>query len=186
MSEETTVKSVNGWIIIQQRLDGQLNFYLNWTEYKEGFGNMNDSFWFGNEKIHLLTTEGRWKIRFEMMFAAYGWMSAEYYYFSLDNEVNNYTIHLDGYSGDCGDGMIYTTDAGRFDHNNKPFQTYDHVVETYPGELTNCAESHGGGWWYSYCYWVLLNGFYAPYYFSWYTMPAYGLNMSRMMMKIVD
>jgi len=34
-----------------QRIDGQLDFYRNWTEYKEGFGNFEGDFWIGLASI---------------------------------------------------------------------------------------------------------------------------------------
>ena len=33
--------SINGWIIIQQRLDPSLDFNQNWTTYRDGFGNIS-------------------------------------------------------------------------------------------------------------------------------------------------
>ena len=33
--------SINGWIIIQQRLDISLDFNQNWTTYRNGFGNVS-------------------------------------------------------------------------------------------------------------------------------------------------
>ena len=113
--------TVNGWIIFQQRIDGpasNVSFDVNWTDYKNGFGHLGGDYWMGNEKVHLLTTSGTWKLRMEMLFPAYGWMSAEYSYFTLDSETNNYTIHLSGYSGDCGDSMQYTGLSGMY-HNGK-------------------------------------------------------------------
>jgi len=141
---------------------------------------MSSSFWFGNEKVYLLTTVGHWKIRFEMLFVAYGWMSAEYYNFSLDDEAHNYTLHIDGYSGDFGDGMMYTGDSGYFNHNGRPFQTFDnlsnsHYTITNSTDKWPCPVARGGGWWFNCfvcfacfaCFEVLLNGFYDYYNFIW-------------------
>ncbi len=33
--------------MIQRRIDGSVNFYRNWTEYEEGFGDPRAEFWFG-------------------------------------------------------------------------------------------------------------------------------------------
>uniref|UniRef100_A0A8B9FBR5 Fibrinogen alpha chain n=1 Tax=Amazona collaria TaxID=241587 RepID=A0A8B9FBR5_9PSIT len=54
--QETTL---GGWLLIQQRMDGSVNFNRTWQDYKRGFGSVDGKgqgeFWLGNENIHLLT-----------------------------------------------------------------------------------------------------------------------------------
>ena len=47
---------LNNWIVLMHRIDGSLDFYRNWTEYRNGFGEIGrGEFWLGNEKVHRLT-----------------------------------------------------------------------------------------------------------------------------------
>ncbi len=48
------------WTVIQRRINGTIDFYREWNEYKNGFGDLQTEFWLGNEKIHQLTNQGQY------------------------------------------------------------------------------------------------------------------------------
>ena len=52
-------RSVNGWIIIQSRVDSTYPFGLLWNDYVIGFGNSTSSgnFWAGLDSMHLMTSQ---------------------------------------------------------------------------------------------------------------------------------
>ncbi len=47
--EET---SEDKWTVIMNRFNGATNFYRNWSEYKNGFGNIATEFWIGLDKLY--------------------------------------------------------------------------------------------------------------------------------------
>ena len=51
------------WTIIQKRFDGSVNFYRNWTDYKEGFGELNGEYWLGNDALHQITSNANYTLK---------------------------------------------------------------------------------------------------------------------------
>jgi len=58
----------------------------------------------GLERLHLLTTSGSYRLRFEWQEATtHYWFSIEYWIFYIDDEAANYMLHVSGYvHGDDG------------------------------------------------------------------------------------
>ncbi|GBN80959.1 Techylectin-5A, partial [Araneus ventricosus] len=136
-----------GWTVIQRRgkFPVQQDFYRDWESYKNGFGNMSEEFWLGNENIRVLCREGC-KIRFDLVDEKGEKGFALYQNFTLSS--GNYRINIGGYSGNFGDAMR--------NHNNFEFSTKDKG-------RTKTAQLFQGGWWYEdkrlLCH---LNGVYKP------------------------
>lgn len=142
-----------GWTVIQKNsFKTELTWLESWTTYKYGFGNVMQDYWLGNEYIHLLTSQRVYMVRFLLKDKAEKEWHADYDIFSLDKEVNGYTLRLGRYSGTAGD-FLATFDSNTI-HDNMKFSTKDKDQDR---TSSNCAASYGG-WWYDNCYIVMLNG----------------------------
>ena len=153
------VKSVFGWIVIQQRLGFTFDYDLPWADYKVGFGSIDADFWLGLEAMHLLTSSQPYQLRVEVLREWNElWYSAEYWSFRVGDELDKYRLELAGYSGDWTDALIYEGDNndngkfGNYIHNGMQFTTNDQ--DNDPSSLGNCAVRKGGGWWFNRCFWA--------------------------------
>ena len=138
-----------GWTVFQRRMDGSVDFYLNWIDYVHGFGNVSGEHWLGLSKIHRLangsvSTKLRVCLRDKNGNSAY----ASYSTFYIGDSTTDYTLHVSGYSGTAGDSLTY--------HNLMKFTTKDDDNDQYSGG--NCAKEFKSGWWYKNCFHSNLNG----------------------------
>ncbi|XP_050014753.1 fibrinogen alpha chain [Alexandromys fortis] len=156
--------SLGGWLLIQQRMDGSLNFNRTWQDYKTGFGSLNDKgegeFWLGNDYLHFLTLRAS-VLRVELEDWAGKQAYAEYH-FRVGSEAEGYALQVSSYQGTAGDALLegsveegpeYTS------HSGMRFSTFDRDSDQWE---ENCAEVYGGGWWYNSCQAANLNGIYYP------------------------
>ncbi|XP_050086613.1 angiopoietin-related protein 1-like [Anopheles aquasalis] len=56
-----------GWIVLQHRFDGSVDFNRNWDQYREGFGELDSEFWLGLEHIYQLTSTRKYEIVIEII-----------------------------------------------------------------------------------------------------------------------
>ncbi|RUS87832.1 hypothetical protein EGW08_004431 [Elysia chlorotica] len=140
-----------GWIVIQRRVHGDVDFGRTWKEYKDGFGDINGDFWLGNEAVYKLTNQHPYELRIDMKDEKGRDLYAEYGIFKLDSEVAKYRLTLGSYRGNFGEGP---TTSGFHRHNDVPFSTIDQ--KDY--KEINCPEKYNYGWWFIQCYSVSLNG----------------------------
>ena len=87
-----------GWTVFQKRLDGSVDFYRGWDDYKRGFGNLNGEFWLGLDKIHRLTKE-RSRLHVDLEETTGKTAYAEYDFFGVASERSKYKLSLGTYSG---------------------------------------------------------------------------------------
>ena len=85
--------------MFQKRLDGSVDFYRGWADYKRGFGNLNGEFWLGLDKIHRLTKSNN-RLRVDLEDTTGKTAYAEYDMFALTSERTKYQLSLGTYSGE--------------------------------------------------------------------------------------
>ncbi|XP_060647691.1 angiopoietin-related protein 7-like [Drosophila nasuta] len=139
-----------GWIVIQRRIDGKVNFNRNWSGYKKGFGELNGDFFLGLEEIHLLTTSQPHELYILLVDFANRERYARYSDFSIGSEEESYELkELGSYSGNAGDALR--------SHELTQFSTPDRDNDL---DEESCAETLRSGWWFAKCYECNLNGEY--------------------------
>ena len=84
----------------QKRLNGSVDFFLDWIDYKVGFGDLNGEFWLGLDKIHRLTSDYNIMPRVDLEDFQGNTAYAEYNMFGVKSETDKYRLKLGSYSGD--------------------------------------------------------------------------------------
>ncbi|XP_017854886.2 ficolin-2-like [Drosophila busckii] len=126
----------DGWLIIARRFDGSVNFYRNWTMYKEGFGDLSSEFFIGLENLHAITASQAHELYVYLEDFDGNKRYANYDGFVISSEIDSYKLQILGaYSGDAGDGLRFHVD-GKFATFDK-FNSIDYAVD------------YRGGWWYN-------------------------------------
>ncbi|XP_028391631.1 ficolin-2-like [Dendronephthya gigantea] len=139
-----------GWTVFQRRQDGNQDFFLGWSDYKAGFGNLSGEFWLGLDKIHRLTNSGQNVLRVDLMDFKSTESFAKFETFNMTNESDKYRLTIGNYSGDGGDSLAV--------HNQMQFSTKDSDNDV--SGSNNCAMNYKGAWWYENCHRCNLNGQY--------------------------
>ncbi|XP_050086608.1 ficolin-1-like [Anopheles aquasalis] len=169
-----------GWIVVQHRFDGSVDFYRNWTDYRDGFGELDNEFWLGLEKIHQITSARKHQLLIEMKDFEGNYTFARYYEFHINNESLNYRLNILGsYTGTASDGLSH--------HLRKRFSTKDRMYNN-AGASGPGADYYLGGWWYGITSTSNLNGPYRydmdPKTIWWYHYKRQkGLSFTRMMVR---
>ncbi|XP_038114632.1 fibrinogen C domain-containing protein 1 [Culex quinquefasciatus] len=176
-----------GWVVIQSRFNGSVDFYRGWKEYKNGFGNLKAEFWLGLDRIHQLTYSAPYELHVLLEDFENKTVVAKYSRFAVGNEHESYAItKLGEYNGTAGDGLGY--------HRGSKFSTMD-INHDVPGN--NGGVDWTGAWWYRRGHHSNLNGQYlkgpvdaSKYHgkgMTWnpFRGDNYSLKRSRMMIKRV-
>ena len=156
-----TVNAGGGWLVVQRRINGSVDFNRYWSKYEEGFGNLPDNdkdttgeFWIGLRSLHCLTSRGQWELHIEYMLSNGTKVYLSYHHFRVGPASDDYQLSISGYNGNISDSI-----TGSPSLNNMKFTTKDRDNDKY--EYTNCAiytaGLNAGGWWYNACSPILPN-----------------------------
>ena len=139
-----------GWLIIQRRINGDVSFNRKWKEYRHGFGDVTKEYWLGNDNIFLLSNQARYKVRIDLWDFMGSRVFAEYSNFRIDGDRDDFNLHISNHTGTAPDGFT--------NHDGMAFSTPDRDNDNWPDY--HCAREWGAGWWFSNCWFVILNGQY--------------------------
>ena len=147
-----SVTDGGGWLVVQRRQDGSVDFNRGWVEYEEGFGSLTGELWYGLHPLHCLTNQGKWQLRIDFTFTNGTKSYVSYNSFSIGPANSQYQLSISGFTGVTTDP--FTTHP----LNGMKFTTKDRDNDNWS---SNCAVSgHGdstGGWWHNRCSHVHVN-----------------------------
>ena len=133
-----------GWLVIQRRQDGSVDFNKNWADYENGFGSLTGEFWYGLRAIHCLTSQRVWQMRIDYTFTdgTKGYLS--YSNFRVWPATEKYKLSISGYSGVTSDPF-----------STVPINGMKFTTRDKDNSIANCAVAAAGGvaggWWYNNC-----------------------------------
>ena len=91
--------SGGGWTVFQRRLDGSVDFWRGWQDYKQGFGNLSGEYWLGLDRIHRMTNISQNELRIDMEDTSGNTAYAYYDVFTVGSEIEKYQINIGNYKG---------------------------------------------------------------------------------------
>ena len=145
-----------GWIVMQKRLDGSVDFYRNWDNYANGFGNVYGEYWLGNEFVHQYTNAHPTEMIGEATDFDGVRVATKLKNFKVSDSSSKYTLQYTTCIVLSGDGKLCTEDWQRA--RNRKFGTFDMDNDNVD---YNCVVRHGGAWWLDGCFRVNFNGIYS-------------------------
>ncbi|XP_029285366.1 fibrinogen-like protein 1 [Cottoperca gobio] len=186
-----------GWTVFQRRRDGKESFDRAWVEYKHGFGDLyspDGEFWLGNTLLHDLTSRGNYDLRIDMEDFEGNQRYAEYKNFKVDDEKDQYQLHVGDYTGNAGDALadVHSLPSPSLGSSGVKFSTYDQLNDGDAENDARCLRHSKSGWWFSRCDSGNLNGHYynGPYQAMtddgvvWYTWHGWWYSIKSVVMMV--
>ncbi|KAK2178507.1 hypothetical protein NP493_541g02029 [Ridgeia piscesae] len=127
-----------GWTVIQRHVSDKVDFYRDWKDYVEGFGDWDSNFWIGLSTIRGLTAEQNTLLRIELTSRLKEKGIAEYSDFRVEEPDKQFRLFFSEYLSDSS-----TAGDSLSPHRGQPFsaKNEDKTAQHY-------AESLHGAWWY--------------------------------------
>ena len=140
--------SDGGWMVIQRNINDKVQtFNKGWSDYEQGFGDLNgDKLWYGLKPLSCLTDNGQWELRVDFQFDNNTWSHLHYKQFKVGNTSAEYPLTIGGFTGVTTDPFVI--------HNELRFSTHDNDNDK---NNNNCAVSYKSGWWFNSCFHINLN-----------------------------
>ena len=147
-----------GWTVLLKRQDGSVDFYLNWTDYKNGFGNLEGEHWLGLDNIHLLTHQSSDPPQLRVDLA--DWESM-----TLQSMTSSQLVMRTVTTLSLCQGTRMPVQLETHSHHTTMDRGSAHLTETMIWLYTTFADGHcavffHGPWWHRDCYHSLLTGKY--------------------------
>ncbi|XP_055603981.1 angiopoietin-4-like [Uranotaenia lowii] len=130
-----------GWIVIQNRFNGSVDFDRTWKDYQLGFGDLKTEFWIGLEKIHRLTSRKAHELHIIWHYF-YEEKKIVYSHFVIDGANGKYRLANLGNYSPPGLGNLLANVLG------EKFSTRD-ANNCVPNTSPRCQIERSGGWWIS-------------------------------------
>ncbi|XP_065357388.1 angiopoietin-related protein 2-like [Calliphora vicina] len=140
------------WMHILRRIDGSENFTRPWSDYVNGFGNVEGEYWIGLQNLNVLTNKnGRQQLYVHFENSPGLSYYALYNNFLVGDATQIYKLKsLGTYEGTAVDGMAF--------YAGQKFSTFDY--DNDGSSTRDCAREKNGGWWFNDCGFAEPTGIY--------------------------
>ncbi|XP_052785978.1 ficolin-2-like [Mya arenaria] len=131
-----------GWTVFQNRFNGSVDFYRNFSSYEDGNG---------LTLMHEMMSQTTHELRIDIE-RANGTLAYVVYPEFMIDAAPTYIMRIENstdYDGISSTEADYLTDIDYGGAVNMSFSTFDRDNDLYGG---NCASTYHGAWWYNMCY----------------------------------
>jgi len=100
-------------------MDGSVDFYKRWADYKLGFGNLSEEFWLGNDNLAAaLQANANNVLRVDLENFSGETAYAKFSSFNVGDESTGYKLAVSGYTGTAGKSLLKVKTANKYHQVN--------------------------------------------------------------------